>query len=120
MERYFAREENGKGYLFDREFSEKVPIAVDNTYQQSKASADRFNEETKTKRRLNEYVIYYYEQDGTPEGCTVFGSDRVIKTVKWVKSVGGIIGQILKKGKDFNEDHEDVVDVTSSYIGKKC
>ena len=79
MERYFAREENGKGYLYDREFSEKVPIAVDHTYQQAEASAARFNNNTKPKKRLKEYIIYYYEQDGTPVClCAHYAKDHFV------------------------------------------
>lgn len=45
MERYFAKEVNGKGYLFDRQFSENCPIAVEKTVEFAKKQAEKFNRE---------------------------------------------------------------------------
>lgn len=43
--RYYATEENGKGYIYDREFSAYVPIAVETTYREAAAMAEKFNRE---------------------------------------------------------------------------
>ena len=43
MERYFAREENGKGYLYDSRFSERVPIAVETTFSEARRKSDFYN-----------------------------------------------------------------------------
>lgn len=41
--RYYAKEINGKGYIFDREFSERVPIAVEKTIEEAENAAQRYN-----------------------------------------------------------------------------
>ena len=43
--RYYAKKQNNKGYLYDREFSDKVPMAVETTYELAEAYAKRYNEE---------------------------------------------------------------------------
>ena len=45
MNRYYAKKVNGKGYVFDGYFSEKVPIAVEKTIEESEKAAQRFNAE---------------------------------------------------------------------------
>ena len=45
MERYFAKLENGKGYIYDREFSTNIPIAVESTIAFAQKQADKFNKE---------------------------------------------------------------------------
>ena len=35
MKRYFATNENGKGYIYDLLFSTKVPCAVEKTYEEA-------------------------------------------------------------------------------------
>lgn len=44
-ERYWAEDENGKGYIYDKEFSEKCPIAVEETFEKAFNQACKFNEE---------------------------------------------------------------------------
>ena len=43
--RYYAKSENGKGYLYDREFSDRIPISVETTYGVAYDCAKRFNEQ---------------------------------------------------------------------------
>ena len=43
MERYYAKEVNGKGYIYDREFSENVPIAVERTIETAEMLVQRYN-----------------------------------------------------------------------------
>lgn len=46
MKRYFAKEVNGKGYLYDRKFaSGRVPIATETTYEFACQQAEKFNKE---------------------------------------------------------------------------
>ena len=43
--RYFAKEVNGKGYIFDKKFSEKVPCAVEKDYKFAVMQCKKFNKE---------------------------------------------------------------------------
>lgn len=43
--RYVAKEVNGKGYIYNTEFSMEAPIAVDETIEEAKETAKRWNEE---------------------------------------------------------------------------
>lgn len=43
MKRYFAKEVNGKGYLFDKQFSVNVPIAVEANYETAAELAEKYN-----------------------------------------------------------------------------
>lgn len=65
---------------------------------------------------MKTYIIYYYDADNEPEAYEVLGSKNVVAAVKWVKSIGGKVSLIYKRGKDFENDHDDVIDVTSSYV----
>ena len=51
-ERYYAKEVNGKGYLFDREFSTKVPCATETTFAVAQKQADKFNAEEAAERAV--------------------------------------------------------------------
>lgn len=44
--RYIAREVNGKGYIYDKKFSDKVPSNVDKDIETARKSVDRWNKET--------------------------------------------------------------------------
>lgn len=48
MERYYATSVNGKGYIYDRCFSMKVPIAVEKKFSLAKAQVRKFNNEEKS------------------------------------------------------------------------
>ena len=57
--RYFAKEVDGKGYVYDRKFSTKVPSNVDKDINIAKASVDKWNKEESvecryTKDEINE------------------------------------------------------------------
>lgn len=53
QKRYFAKEVNGKGYLYDRKFGNaRVPIAVETTYDFACKQAQKFNEEEKEEERI--------------------------------------------------------------------
>jgi hypothetical protein len=41
--RYVAKEVNGKGYIFDKQFSMNVPIAVENTIEFATERAEQLN-----------------------------------------------------------------------------
>lgn len=43
--RYYAKQVRGLGYIFDREFSNEVPIAVENSIENAQILVDRFNKE---------------------------------------------------------------------------
>lgn len=56
--RYYAKEVKGKGYIFDRAFSEKVPIAVEKSITFAQSQVNKFNKESaapaKIKPKLKE------------------------------------------------------------------
>lgn len=47
-QRYSAKLVNGKGYIFDKKFSEKVPIAVETTMEFAEKQVEKFNKEEKS------------------------------------------------------------------------
>lgn len=65
---------------------------------------------------MADYIIYYRDANDEAEGYGVAGSRRVVREVRWIKSIGGTVSQILKKGRNFSENPEDVIDVTKSYV----
>lgn len=56
MPRYIAKAENGKGYIYDTEYSDKVPVAVETTYEFAKQQADKFNAD-------NDYALFPFVED---------------------------------------------------------
>ena len=55
MERYFAKEVNGKGYLYDRKFANaRVPIAVETTYKFACKQAEKFNKEEEEENAIED------------------------------------------------------------------
>lgn len=53
MKRYDAKAINGLGYVFDREFSTTVPIAVESSYAFAQEQADKFNKEAENEEGEN-------------------------------------------------------------------
>lgn len=47
--RYYAEKINGKGYIFDKNFSTKVPIAVEKSIEEAEKRVDFFNREDITE-----------------------------------------------------------------------
>lgn len=45
MERYTANEINGKGYIFDKQFSDVCPIAVEKTIEIAEKLVAKYNAE---------------------------------------------------------------------------
>ena len=52
--RYFAKEVDGKGYVYDRKFSTKVPSNVDKDINIAKASVDKWNKEESDENNIAE------------------------------------------------------------------
>lgn len=64
---------------------------------------------------MQTYIIYYEDKEGNPQGFEVYGTDRVKKAIRDIKQEGGKINTIYKRGKNFFDNPDDVVDVTLSY-----
>ena len=43
MSKYYAEEVNGKGYIYNKDFSEKVPAFVESTYEFALEQVDKLN-----------------------------------------------------------------------------
>jgi len=62
------------------------------------------------------YIIYYTDSNGESEGFTVYGSDKLFKTIKWLNNnIKAQHIEIYKKGKNFDKDKDDVVGVYRQY-----
>lgn len=49
-DRYYAKEVNGKGYLFDKKFSANIPITSETSFAFAQRQAERFNAEEEAER----------------------------------------------------------------------
>lgn len=53
INRYFATNENGKGYIYDILFSIRVPAAVEKNYKEAVNQVKKFNKEDYTIYTMN-------------------------------------------------------------------
>ena len=83
--RYFAKEVNGKGYVYDRKFSSKVPSNVDKDIATAKASVKRWNKEEPITEGKNLDDIVYDKlsriklskgKDGKPRHPEVYANPK--------------------------------------------
>lgn len=65
--RYTAKEVNGKGYIYDRNFSNKVPSNVDKDIETARKSVDRWNKEESLKEDIKEQYIVEIQPDTEQE-----------------------------------------------------
>ena len=83
--RYFAKEVNGKGYVYDRKFSTKVPSNVDKDIATARASVKRWNKEEPITEGKNLDDIVYDKlsriklskgKDGKPRHPEVYANPK--------------------------------------------
>ena len=83
--RYFAKEVNGKGYVYDRKFSSKVPSNVDKDIATARASVKRWNKEEPITEGKNLDDIVYDKlsriklskgKDGKPRHPEVYANPK--------------------------------------------
>lgn len=61
------------------------------------------------------YIIYYNDQDGTSSCNELLGTAELKLAIKYIKESGGGVEEVYKRGKNFEEDHDDIIDVTPRY-----
>ena len=64
---------------------------------------------------MQTYIIYYEDKDGDSQAWEIYGTDRLKRAIKQIKLDGGKVKTIYKRGKDFFDNQDDVIDVTLSY-----
>lgn len=63
------------------------------------------------------YIIYYTDKDDISEGFTAYGSDNLKEAIKWLHSLEVKASRIAiyKRGKDFDNNHDDVIEAWMQY-----
>jgi hypothetical protein len=63
-------------------------------------------------RKVDEFIIYYEDGDGESEGYEVYGVKQLKSALKWLHSdeVNATRISVYKKGKNFDNDSDDVID----------
>lgn len=63
-------------------------------------------------KELTTYIIYYHDSEGNPEGYEVYGIKQLKEAMKWLhKEVKATSIEVYKRGKDFNNNSDDVVEL---------
>ena len=68
-------------------------------------------------RKMANYIIYYEDKTGYVDGFSVRGSERLMKSLKWLHSeeIKATSISIYKEGKNFENDQDDVIEVYRQY-----
>lgn len=72
-------------------------------------------------RKVDEFIIYYVDGNGEPEGYEVYGVKQLKSALKWLHSdeVNAISIDVYKRGKNFDNDNDDVIEYYSWKESKK-
>jgi len=72
-------------------------------------------------RKVDEFIIYYVDGNGEPEGYEVYGVKQLKNALKWLHSdeVNAVSIDVYKRGKNFDNDSDDVIEYYSWEKSKK-
>jgi hypothetical protein len=63
-------------------------------------------------RKVDEFIIYYVDGNGESQGYEVYGVKQLKSALKWLHSdeVNAISIDVYKRGKNFDNDNDDVIE----------
>lgn len=70
-----------------------------------------------SSRKLTTYILFYRDRDGESDGFEAYGYHDLMQKLKWLRSaeVSAVGIQIYKRGKNFENDQDDILEVYRKY-----
>ena len=77
-------------------------------------ASDVGNNQTGRGREMGRYATYYVCM--VDDATEAYGTKHLKQIIKGQKELGNPVVEIWKHGKDFENNHDDIINVTDSYL----